>query len=260
MKLFLVFCFVAFVWSQADCTGKKDTWKTPEQCVKWAKLDYCNKGHKKFMDKNCVKTCCEASKQMQVVEGGGASGCGNYTDSAQYKSSCSRWAKSKFCSLEKHAMFMKSNCANTCCTAANTGDQDQDRNEGCQAWAASPRNFCEKNDFVKKNCKKSCKKGDQVVEDTDKDKRCQGWVASKKSFCQNNNFVKNNCKKSCKNTGSVADQEIAEEDKDKSCQEWVNSGKNYCQTNDHVKKTCRKSCRKLESAKKKRGQERNSRN
>lgn len=71
-------------------------------------------------------------------------------------------------------------------TAPPTGCSDN--NNKCPWWTS----YCSSNDYVKKNCKKSCGTCG-VANCSDKDKRCSGW----RSYCNSNDYVKTNCKRTC---------------------------------------------------------------
>jgi len=64
----------------------------------------------------------------------------------------------------------------------------KDNDQRCHYWTS----YCDNNDYVKKNCKKTCGICGSA-NCVDKDRRCSGWH----SYCISNNYVKTYCKKTC---------------------------------------------------------------
>jgi hypothetical protein len=81
------------------------------------------------------------------------------------------------------------------CRFCTSGGNCQDKDRRCPGWMS----HCSNNDYVKKNCKKTCRLcgGTQPGPGpscSDKDRRCSRW----RKLCNSHPYVKNNCKRTCR--------------------------------------------------------------
>ena len=91
----------------------------------------------------------------------------------------------------------------------------RDENKNCPGWAKAPAKYCERNEYVRMYCRKSCGRCDGDGTDkprcTNKNKHCYAWA--KLGFCTKDiyqEFLESTCPKACGHCTPSSNEEMTD--------------------------------------------------
>ncbi|XP_015773229.1 PREDICTED: suppressor of tumorigenicity 14 protein-like isoform X3 [Acropora digitifera] len=130
----------------------------------------------------------------------------------------------------------------------SAGGSCTDNNSNCAWWASLGHCTGSYEDYMKRNCAKSCKNcgggggGNGSSSCEDKYSSCALWANQGYCTGRYEYFMKANCAKACKQCGG-GDGSSSCEDKNSNCPRWANSG--YCtgRYENYMKRNCARSCK-----------------
>lgn len=209
----------------------------------------------------CIFAACVAAQATQA--------CSGLTEKPK---DCGKWALGGFCDKAANKEWMQQNCAVSCCETSQ-GEFGED-DENCKDWAEE---WCGKNDFVDKNCKRSCKQLAKQRTAAQSTITLDSLLAELEESSESDEMVKNNAtdmhtcynktdvstlgEDACRNwawTGSCLDAKYKDymdsncaytccertsagvRDENQGCRGWARSG--WCGKSLFMDKNCKKSC------------------
>jgi hypothetical protein len=149
---------------------------------------YCEGKYAAWMGLNCPLLCCEAKKEAESPQD-----CSTKQDTNQ---NCPGWAK--YCTDSRYAVFMKGNCAKTCCSDANKCADAKDANDRCPVYGAK---YCVDKTYstwMQSNCAaKCCADSAKCEAKSDLNEKCPLYATK---YCTDPNYstwMNTNCAAHC---------------------------------------------------------------